>query len=97
MLFRSQSLRAVGGQLTKLEECAKPPKNGKIKSIVVPDDVVITVYVGAAGAAQSVGFASKASEIDENWAACAEKQAMAWRLPDPRGTVAKLAVRFRAK
>jgi hypothetical protein len=93
-----QSLRAVGGQLAKLDECAKPPKgNPKVKSVTVPDDVVITVYVGSAGAAQSVGFASRHSMIDENWAECAEKLAMAWRLPDPKGTVAKLAVRYRAK
>ncbi|MBX3161293.1 MAG: AgmX/PglI C-terminal domain-containing protein [Deltaproteobacteria bacterium] len=93
-----QSLRAVGGQLAKLDECAKPPRhNPKVKTITVPDDVVITLYVGPAGAPQSVGFASRMTVIDEHWAACAEKQAMAWRLPDPKGNVAKLAVRYRAK
>lgn len=63
--------------------------------MVIPDEVVITLYVGPRGEAQSVGFASQKSMIDEAWAACAEKVALAWRLPDPKGTVAKLAVRYR--
>jgi hypothetical protein len=61
----------------------------------MPDDVVVTVYVGPHGHAQSVGFASSKSQISDAWADCAEKTAMAWRLPDPRGEVAKLAVRYR--
>jgi len=84
-----KALRAVGGQLAKLDECGK--------STVLPDDVVITVYVGFRGHAQSVGFSSDASVIDDKWAECAEKAAMKWRLPDPRGPVAKLAVRYRPK
>jgi hypothetical protein len=102
-----QALRAVGGQVAKLDECGKPPetpkkpaKRGKKappveKPIVVPDEVVITVYVGPRGEAQSVGFASQKSMIDDAWAECATKVAMGWRLPDPKGTVAKLAVRYR--
>ena len=102
-----QALRAVGGQLAGLDECVKPPAKPKGKPrkgakrasppppIVAPDEVVITVYVGPRGEAQSVGFASQKTVIDEAWAACAEKVAMGWRLPDPRGTVAKLAVRYR--
>ncbi len=86
-----QGLKAVGGQLAKLDDCAKAKgvKGGP------PDDVTVTVYVGPQGKAQSVGFASAKSELDPVWAECAEKAAMAWRLPDPRGTVAKLAVRYR--
>ena len=80
-----QALKAVGGQLVKLEKCDQ--KNGK------PRDLTITLYVGPHGKAQSIGFSSDSSEIKDKWAECAEKQAMAWRLPDPRGTVAKLAVR----
>ncbi len=80
-----QALKAVGGQLVKLDKCDQ--KNGK------PHDLTITLYVGPHGKAQSIGFSSDSSEIKEKWAECAEKQAMAWRLPDPRGTVAKLAVR----
>jgi hypothetical protein len=103
-----QALRAVGGQVAKLDDCGKPPekaprpkkpKKGKKappeKPIVVPDEVVVTVYVGPRGEAQSVGFASQKSMIDAAWAECAMKVAMGWRLPDPRGTVAKLAVRYR--
>lgn len=79
-----QALRAIGGQLGKLDAC---DKHGR------PHDVTITVYVGPRGKAQSVGFSSDQSEIKEKWAECAEKAAMLWRLPDPKGIVAKLAVR----
>jgi hypothetical protein len=110
-----QGLRAVGGQLVKLEACEKPPKpvkplphkpkvaeeDGKTPlpklKFVVPDDVTITIYVGPGGKAQSVGFASPTSVIVDDWAACAEKAALAWRLPDTGGHVAKLAVRYRAR
>jgi hypothetical protein len=84
-----QALRAVGGQLAKLDACGT--------KIVPPDDVVVTVYVGARGRAQSVGFSSDKSEIDDKWADCAVKAALKWRLPDPRGLVAKLAIRYRSK
>lgn len=85
------ALRAVGGQLAKLDECAKA-KGAKLPP---PEGVTITVYVGPQGKAQSVGFASAASVIDDVWADCAEKAALAWRLPDPRGTIAKLAIKYR--
>jgi len=86
-----KSLRAIGGQLVKLDPCAKKAK------VPAPDNVVITVYVGPQGKAQSVGFSSAASEIDDKWAECATKAATAWRLPDPRGQYAKLAIRYRGK
>ena len=85
-----QALKAVGGQLVKLDDCAKRQKE------VPPKDVTITVYVGPHGKAQSVGFSSDRSEIDVKWADCAEKAALGWRLPDPHGMIAKLAVRYRA-
>ncbi|HWU90879.1 MAG TPA: AgmX/PglI C-terminal domain-containing protein, partial [Kofleriaceae bacterium] len=87
-----RALRAVGGQLVTLDACdrAKGAKGPP------PEDVTITVYVGPHGKAQSAGFASPRSVLDDAWAECAEKAALAWRLPDPRGTVAKLAVRYRA-
>jgi hypothetical protein len=88
-----QSLKAVGGQLAKLDACAK----AKGVKGPAPRDVTITVYVGPQGKAQSVGFASARSVLDDVWAECAEKAALAWRLPDPRGTIAKLAVRYRAR
>lgn len=86
-----QALKAVGGQLAKLDKCAeaKGVKGGH------PSDVTVTVYVGPMGKAQSVGFSSAKTVLDDTWAECAEKLAMAWRLPDPRGTVAKLAVKYR--
>jgi len=86
----AQSTRAVGGQLGKLDACAK----GKIAS---PQDVLITMYVGPHGMAESVGFASATTLLDADWAACAEKAALAWHLPDPKGQVTKLAVRYRPR
>ena len=91
-----QALRAVGGQVAKLDDCTKPPKGKRnLKPIARPDDVTVTLYIGPAGKAQSVGFSSSKSVIDEDWAECAEKAAMAWRLPDPKGGYAKLAIRYR--
>jgi hypothetical protein len=85
-----RALKAVGGQLAKLDE-------GCAASAAPPDDVTITLYVGPHGKAQSVGFASPASEIADDWGKCAEKAALRWRLPDPRGKVGKLAVRYRSR
>jgi len=88
-----ESLKAVGGQLAKLDACAK----AKGVKGPAPEDVTVTVYVGPQGKAQSVGFASAKSVLDDLWVDCAEQAALAWRLPDPGGTVAKLAVRYRAQ
>jgi TonB family protein len=63
----------------------KPPKN-----------VTMTLYVGPGGKLQSLGFSSATTEVGQKWSACAEKVAQSWRLPDPRGQVAKLAVRYKA-
>lgn len=105
-----KALRAVGGQLAKLDECEhpKPEKTGKKKKAPPaktakptrpephpPANVVVTVYVGPQGKAQSVGFSSATSELGEKWTACAEAAAMAWRLPDPRGQIAKLAITYK--
>lgn len=83
--------RAVGSQLDKLDACAK----AKGVTGPAPEDVAITIYVGAQGKPQSVGFASAASVIEDAWADCAEKAILGWRLPDPRNEIAKLAVRYR--
>jgi len=85
-----KGLKAVGGQTIKLDACAK----GKVPA---PSDVVVTVYVGPRGKAQSVGFASAKTTIDDAWGDCAEKAALAWRLPDPKGIVAKLAIKYRTR
>ena len=87
-----QALRAVGGQLMELDACGKKAR--------APRSVAITVYVGTRGKAQSVGFASDASEIDDKWAECAEKIALAWRLKDPaghRGHIGKLSIHYPMK
>jgi hypothetical protein len=99
-----RAAKAIGApQIAKLDACGKAKASARagakaavVVAVAVPDDVRITLYVGARGRALSVGFASAATEIDEAWAACAEKAALAWRLPDPRGQIAKLAVRYRA-
>jgi hypothetical protein len=86
----AQAAKAVGGQLGKLDACAR----GKI---AMPQDVLITMYVGPHGRAASVGFASATTLLEEDWATCAEQAALGWHLPDPKGQVTKLAVRYRPR
>lgn len=62
-----------------------------------PSNVTLTLYVGPGGALQSVGFSSATTEVGQRWAACAEQVAQGWRLPDPRGQIAKLALRYKAE
>lgn len=62
-----------------------------------PTNVTITMYIGPQGKAQSIGLSSPTSEIGDKWAACATQVAAAWRLPDPRGQIAKLAIRYKAE
>jgi hypothetical protein len=80
-----RGVKAVGKQLATLAKCTKKRPS---------DEVVITLYVGPQGKTQSVGFSAKAV-IEDAWGDCAEKAALGWKLPDPRGTVAKLAIRYR--
>ena len=80
-----QIKKALGTQLQKLAQCRTK----------VPSGVTITLYVGPRGTPQSVGFGSARSVIDEAWADCAEKAALAWRLTDPKGIIAKLAIKYR--
>lgn len=82
-----QIKKAIGTQLQKLAPCAR------MKG--APSGVTITMYVGPRGTPQSVGFASARSVIDDTWADCAEKAALAWRLTDPKGIIAKLAIKYR--
>ena len=92
-----KSLRAIGGQLAKLDSCpdAKELKKAKKPMQAAPKNVTVTLYVGPHGKAQSVGFSSPSAEITDEWATCAAKAANAWRLPDPRGQIAKLAIRYK--
>jgi len=92
-----KSLRAIGGQLAKLDGCPDPKEMKKLKKPVgpAPKNVTVTLYVGPHGKAQSVGFSSPNTEITDEWMECAAKAANAWRLPDPRGQIAKLAIRYK--
>jgi hypothetical protein len=62
-----------------------------------PSNVTITIYIGPQGKAQSIGFSSPTSELGSKWATCAAMVANSWRLPDPKGQIAKLAVRYKAE
>ena len=62
-----------------------------------PKNVTITMYIGPQGKAQSVGFSSPTSEVGNKWATCAATVANSWRLPDPKGQIAKLAIRYKAE
>lgn len=74
----------------ELEACAEAA-GGDVRNVWV------TVYVGARGEVQSVGFASPARQRDpaiwQAWAECATTTIGAWTLPDPRGTITKLGFR----
>lgn len=61
-----------------------------------PSNVTMTLYVGPGGTLQSLGFSSATTEVGPKWSACAEKAASSWRLPDPRGQIAKLAIKYKA-
>jgi TonB family protein len=75
----------------KGEPSARPARPEK-----PPSNVTMTLYIGPGGKLQSLGFSSATTEVGLKWAACAEKVAQSWRLPDPRGQVAKLALRYKA-
>ena len=62
-----------------------------------PTNVTITMYIGPAGKTQSIGFSSPTSEVGPKWAKCASQVANEWRLPDPKGQIAKLAIRYKAE
>ena len=83
---------AVKNHMRDLAKCDKAPTHR-------PDDATITAYVGARGKVVSVGFATaQDSGLDADswdaWADCAEKRILAWQLPDPRGSIAKLAFHY---
>ncbi|HEY5922178.1 MAG TPA: AgmX/PglI C-terminal domain-containing protein [Kofleriaceae bacterium] len=62
-----------------------------------PRNVTITMYIGPLGKTQSIGFSSPTSELGNKWTKCASQVAASWRLPDPKGQIAKLAVRYKAE
>jgi TonB family protein len=105
-----RSLRAIGGQIRTLDACEEPdealaPKEPKKKGkkpakdpvkATLPENVLVTLYVGPAGKPESVGFSSAATEIDPAWATCAEQLAMTtWRLPATKAGMAKAATKYR--
>jgi TonB family protein len=74
----------------------KKPAKATVKA-TLPEDVLVTIYVGPAGKPESVGFASAVSEIDPAWGACAEQLAMTtWRLPATKAGMAKAAMKYRS-
>jgi hypothetical protein len=79
-----------------------PPKSGEPEKAGRPEprpptNVTITMYIGPLGKTQSIGFSSPTSELGPKWAACASQVAASWRLPDPKGQIAKLAIRYKAE
>jgi hypothetical protein len=60
----------------------------------VPDEVTLTLYVGPQGRVESVGFASPTAPLDDEWAACAEKAVMTWRVPESSGKITKHLLRY---
>jgi outer membrane biosynthesis protein TonB len=57
-----------------------------------PHGVTVTIYVGNRGEVRSVGFASSGEEpIADAWGDCAAAAIAGWKMPDPRGVIAKTA------
>lgn len=87
------------GKKTKPKKKAPPappdPDEKPARPEKPPSNVTMTLYVGPGGKLQSIGFSSATTEVGQKWSACAEQAAKAWRLPDPRGQIAKLAVRYK--
>lgn len=87
------SANAIKNHVKDLARCDKAGKAG------APGDAMITAYVGARGKVVSVGFSTaQDAGLDPDawdaWADCAEKRILAWQLPDPRGSIAKLAFHY---
>jgi hypothetical protein len=74
-------------------EEAGPPERPEPRP---PKNVTVTMYIGPLGKTQSIGFSSPTSELGPKWATCASAVAASWRLPDPKGQIAKLAIRYKA-
>jgi hypothetical protein len=105
----AQSALAIGGQLTTLAACAKgtavPPcevaitlyvgKRGRVESVGFASATTAIARSGSAGPRSNAQRCGES--IDDAWATCAEKIALAWQLPDPKGQVTKLAVRYRPR
>jgi hypothetical protein len=69
--------------LGQLDDC--------VESGMQPSAVRVTVYVGPGGKVTSAGFATAAEEpFTDEWADCAQRSAMRWKLTDPRGRIVRL-------
>jgi|SRR5688572_18119147 len=80
-------VKAIGKRVDGLAKCGEAARPA--------DEVLITLYVGTRGKVQSVGFSST-GVVPDAWAECTAKQIEAWTLADPRGKVAKVALRYHA-
>jgi hypothetical protein len=80
--------KAVDALFTKLDACAKG-------EVAMPDDVALTIYLGPRGRTESVGFASRATVLDDAWSTCAEKAALSWQLRESKRKVTKHLLRYR--
>jgi TonB family protein len=78
-------LKAVGKRIDQIAKCNKDGAPS--------DEVLITMYVGTRGKVQAAGFSS-AGAVPDAWADCVEKLVTGWTLADPRGKVAKMALRY---
>ena len=95
--FEPKPAKPVRGKKVPPKKKEPDPDDKPTRPEKAPSNVVMTLYVGPGGKLQSVGFASATTEVGQKWAACAEKAAQSWRLPDPRGQIAKLAIRYKAE
>lgn len=81
--------RSEAALFARLDGCARG-------EIAMPEDVALTIYLGRGGRPMSVGFASPAGQLDDEWSACAEKAVLGWRAAETNRTLTKHLVRYRA-
>jgi hypothetical protein len=81
----------LGPKLPELAECVEAAEGASVPTVAV------TLYVGPKGQVTMVGFSSDGdAPIPAAWADCAAELVRAWKLTDPRGTVAKTTVSWSA-
>jgi TonB family protein len=87
-LGEEETTAQVTPRLADLVECRRGDGGA---ALAVPDDLVVTAYVGTRGKVQSVGFAAAGEvAVPDAWAECAARKIQGWTLRDPRGMVVKL-------
>ncbi len=84
--YADRGLEEVAELTGELAECAEMAESAPVE---------VTLYVGARGQVQSVGFASLGAEpVADAWKDCAAERIGSWTLSDPLGAVTKTSFTY---